>query len=565
MNRLRNHLVVTLFALTSAHTLVACEGSDEAAGARDQELAPGAHGEAVQRLSAYLTRYGYFPNDKLAARYPGFEPLVNSAPPDSASYDATLAEGVREFQRIHGVEATGVADAKTLALMEDRDCDWPDGYEPNAERDESGNKFNATTRNKNITWRVTGGFGSQSIASVRAQVLEMVNVWKTVHGGTITEVSSNATHNIDFIGIDGISKDTNNDGECDSQCVLGSAGGGIHLDSAERWEFGNNLSTTLPFAQRRVDFRSVMLHELGHALGLGHSDRTDAVMYYKYTRGSSLRTLTEDDRTAMRSATVKFTSIATPAPVQDVHGGNTFVIITDEPMPGGGKVYQRSGSSWSALPRGAARVSADTSGRVWMVEDSGLIRVRNLSNTVNLALAGCGKDISVAANGFVWIVDCNGTIKLGYMSANATDEQLRNSVTAGFIQISAPGHQYKSVASLPVYPFAYAVDTSGALHGYTSQTGQVAPISLNQSRYLGDIAAGGNHIVWATATTDVGLYALTLQNQILYEPGTGVTGTAVSGVRGWQGDSMRSAKRVSLAGERVLIVDSAGALFQSTR
>ena len=57
--------------------------------------------------------------------------------------------------------------------------------------------------------------------------------------------------------------------------------GDMHLDADEPWSVGSN-----------VDLYSVALHEAGHALGLGHSDRPGAVMYpyYKLSTG-----LTDDD------------------------------------------------------------------------------------------------------------------------------------------------------------------------------------------------------------------------------------------------------------------------------
>ncbi|HTM47439.1 MAG TPA: matrixin family metalloprotease [Bryobacteraceae bacterium] len=57
--------------------------------------------------------------------------------------------------------------------------------------------------------------------------------------------------------------------------------GDMHLDAEEAWRIGAS-----------IDVYSVVLHELGHSLGLGHSDLPSAVMYPFYKQSSAL---TADD------------------------------------------------------------------------------------------------------------------------------------------------------------------------------------------------------------------------------------------------------------------------------
>ena len=65
--------------------------------------------------------------------------------------------------------------------------------------------------------------------------------------------------------------------------------GDVHFDTAETWA-DDSTDTT---ADGDFDFYTVALHELGHALGLGHSDVTGAVMEPIYA--GARRTLHADD------------------------------------------------------------------------------------------------------------------------------------------------------------------------------------------------------------------------------------------------------------------------------
>jgi len=78
--------------------------------------------------------------------------------------------------------------------------------------------------------------------------------------------------------------------------------GDLHLDEEEDWKIGAD-----------TDVYSVILHELGHALGLGHSDLPTAVMYPYYRRATKLAT---DDIAAIQDLYAARDSGGSPAPPQ---------------------------------------------------------------------------------------------------------------------------------------------------------------------------------------------------------------------------------------------------------
>jgi hypothetical protein len=150
--------------------------------------------------------------------------------------------------------------------------------------------------------------------------------------------------------------------------------GDMHLDDDESWKIGVN-----------IDLYSVALHELGHALGLGHSDDPNAVMYPYYRMAAGLG---DDDKRAILSLYasadggpgVNPPAVPAPAPAAltltinalaatttaaaipvsgNVSGGSGAVSVTWSSSAGAWGLAQVAGGNWG-IPNVALAVGSNT-------------------------------------------------------------------------------------------------------------------------------------------------------------------------------------------------------------
>jgi peptidoglycan hydrolase-like protein with peptidoglycan-binding domain len=389
---------VGLAALAAAVSLTACDvppdpESADPAPTADGSLTIGSRGESVRAAHEYLARFGYLPNAELARSYPRWRPLVGHGPADPAVYDEHSAEAVRAFQSFVGLSVTGVIDGETRAFMDRPRCGVPEGIAPLDPADKfawSGQKWNKT----GVRWRVKNAPPGAAITSTTViQVVEAAFDTWGANGVVLFPQNVNSPDIVvGFAKMDG-------PGGTLGATFLPNAGGDMTLDIEEQWTTD---------ASPGFDLQTVVLHELGHALGLNHSGFNNAVMF-PFNSGKR-QILTIDDRVAYGGVYDTFSTLPGKAKDIAVATGGTpdLWIISDEPLGNGFRVKKFNGSGFDSTDGGAVRIAVGPDGIPWLVDSVGQIWRRTTTNPfVGGAwqlLPGRASDIGVGGDGTAWVI-----------------------------------------------------------------------------------------------------------------------------------------------------------------
>jgi hypothetical protein len=130
--------------------------------------------------------------------------------------------------------------------------------------------------------------------------------------------------------------------------------GDLHFDDDENWQAGAD-----------VDLFSVVLHEIGHALGLGHGDKPGTVMYPYYQRVNQLM---PEDIAALQTlyAAPGSTTTPTPAPLSIVTA--TALTTTQATINLQGQVTGGTGTVQVRWTTSRGQSGAASGTRSWTVE-----------------------------------------------------------------------------------------------------------------------------------------------------------------------------------------------------
>jgi peptidoglycan hydrolase-like protein with peptidoglycan-binding domain len=374
-------------------------------------LSIGAEGEEVRAVHRYLREFGYLPNEELKREFPQWRSPVSSGPAREDVYDAQTEEAVRAFQRSFGLFDSGLIDDESREIMLQKRCGVPEL----PELDES-NKFDVQSgdwASTNITWRLMNANGQCDInamagcitkAQAESAITQAFASWQGPSRHTFTKTTGAAVIEVRFSAL-------HPDGTAWNGRIatgyLPAQGGDLYIDGNARF----SVASTPP--SNAYDLQTVVVHELGHTLGILHSSVVGSslpVMYPSLLPGIPRRALTPDDNVAaLVKGGLNWLRFDSTSYDIDVDGGPTWqhiYVTADPPIPGGYTVWRLDNGSWGTLDgQGAVRI-ASNGGVPWIVRSDGANYSWNPSTLAWVHRPGCATDIAVGGDNSVWKLGC---------------------------------------------------------------------------------------------------------------------------------------------------------------
>jgi hypothetical protein len=237
---------------------------------RKPHLKKGSVGDDVYQLQTFLRATGYLGRDCIPGTLCG-----------------KTSAALQHFQKCYQLDDTGEADEKTLQLITRPRCGNPD-------IDSGGNSSGAAPfvlrgckyPTNNLTYAFINSTPDLDVQRQREIIREAFSAWASVSSLRFSEVGADQSPNFPIAfhrGAHGDNSPFDDGGSIQGNTLAhafypppcgGTHAGAMHFDEFETW--------TDAAAPGRIRLLNVAIHEIGHLLGLAHSNERNAIMFAFY-------------------------------------------------------------------------------------------------------------------------------------------------------------------------------------------------------------------------------------------------------------------------------------------
>ncbi|XP_023326173.1 matrix metalloproteinase-24 [Eurytemora carolleeae] len=222
-----------------------------------------------------------------------------------------MKSAVQDFQTFAGLEPTGVLDPVTVELMETPRCGVKDiiGHGATARRRKRYVLQGSKWRVNDLTYRISQYPSTNRLSKqeIDLQFKQAFQLWEDVTSLRFQLRDSDPVHiDIKFVkGEHGDGDPFDGPGGTLAHAYFPQYGGDMHVDDTEYWTIDSFKGTNL---------LQTVVHELGHSLGLSHSDVRDSIMAPFYTGWTPNLKLSKDDIQAIQALYGPNVNEAKPTP-----------------------------------------------------------------------------------------------------------------------------------------------------------------------------------------------------------------------------------------------------------